>query len=186
MIVFINFLSCVSLIVLLQTTDLLYWDRYAVRYTTRKCRFSLSSVIVDDRKPHLLWRKYAFVSLPMVRLTALRVTLITRMRLLFISANAKSISRAAWLDLYHHSVIERLSVLCIFWILHSRKRASIAEAAFHELTGYKVVGACPVYGAKWLRLTSNPKWKWARSERLYSSKLKPQIVGNVWIFIVAV
>lgn len=63
-IVFINFLSCVSLMVLLQTTDLLHWDRYAVRYTTRKYRFSLSSVIVDDRKAHLFWRKYAFVSLP--------------------------------------------------------------------------------------------------------------------------
>lgn len=96
----------------------------------------------------------------MVRLTALRVTLITRMRLLFISTNAKSISRAAWSVLYHHRcVIERLSFLCIYEILHSRKRASIAEGAFHELTGYKVVGACPVSGAKWLRLTSNPKWK---------------------------
>lgn len=129
--------------VLLQTTDLLHWDRYAVRYTTRKCRFSLSSVIVDDRKAHLFWRKYAFVSLPMVRLTALGVTLITRMLLLFICINAKSISRAARPVLYHHRcVIERLSVPCMYEILQSHKRASIAEVAFHELTGYKVVGAC--------------------------------------------
>lgn len=87
----------------------------------------------------------------MVRLTALRITLITRMRLLFISTNAKSISRAAWPVHYHHRcVIEHLSFLYTYGILHSRKRA--LAAFHHEITGYKVVGACPVSSAKWLRL----------------------------------
>lgn len=122
----------------------------------------------------------------MVRLTALRVTLITCMRLLFISTNAKSISRAAWPVLYHHRcVIERLSFLCTYGILHSRKRASVAVAAFHEITGYKVVGACPVSGAKWLRLLQ------IRSGNEFAVNVcipesKPQIFWNVWIFIVAV
>lgn len=44
---------------LLQTTELLHWDRYAVRYSTRKRVFFKPSVIADDREPHLLWRKYA-------------------------------------------------------------------------------------------------------------------------------